>query len=93
MMQKLRQCISVFLPGFARASSSHRSLLKSSFMLCVSAIVDAPPSSPLCEIPVNSVVQLILYLLVHGKFANKDKLHAALLHDIVDFITEQPRVS
>uniref|UniRef100_H3CGA7 Non-SMC condensin I complex, subunit G n=1 Tax=Tetraodon nigroviridis TaxID=99883 RepID=H3CGA7_TETNG len=59
---RLRHCLGVFFQLFARESRVHQEVVEESFLPTVRTLMNAPATSPLAEVDVNNVVELLVEL-------------------------------
>uniref|UniRef100_A0A8C6K7Q7 Non-SMC condensin I complex, subunit G n=1 Tax=Nothobranchius furzeri TaxID=105023 RepID=A0A8C6K7Q7_NOTFU len=58
----LRHCLGVFFQLYARESRSHQEVVEESFLPTIRTLLEAPATSPLAEVDVNNVVELLVEL-------------------------------
>uniref|UniRef100_A0A665VRV7 Nuclear condensin complex subunit 3 C-terminal domain-containing protein n=1 Tax=Echeneis naucrates TaxID=173247 RepID=A0A665VRV7_ECHNA len=58
----LRHCLGVFFQLYARESRAHQEVVEESFLLTVRTLMNAPATSPLAEVDVSNVVELLVEL-------------------------------
>ncbi|XP_042253984.1 condensin complex subunit 3 [Thunnus maccoyii] len=59
---RLRHCLGVFFQLYARESRVHQEVVEESFLPTVRTLMNAPATSPLAEVDVNNVVELLVEL-------------------------------
>ncbi|XP_022614293.1 condensin complex subunit 3 [Seriola dumerili] len=59
---RLRHCLGVFFQLYARESRAHQEIVEESFLLTVRTLINAPATSPLAEVDINNVVELLVEL-------------------------------
>ncbi|XP_027139073.1 condensin complex subunit 3 isoform X2 [Larimichthys crocea] len=59
---RLRHCLGVFFQLYARESRAHQEVVEESFLLTVRTLMNAPATSPLAEVDINNVVELLVEL-------------------------------
>ncbi|XP_056227267.1 condensin complex subunit 3 [Seriola aureovittata] len=59
---RLRHCLGVFFQLYARESRARQEVVEESFLLTVRTLMNAPASSPLAEVDINNVVELLVEL-------------------------------
>ncbi|XP_038569390.1 condensin complex subunit 3 [Micropterus salmoides] len=59
---RLRHCLGVFFQLYARESRAHQEVVEESFLPTVRTLMNAPATSPLAEVDVNNVVELLVEL-------------------------------
>ncbi|XP_062386691.1 condensin complex subunit 3 isoform X2 [Sardina pilchardus] len=59
---KLRHCLGVFLQLYARESRAHQECIEESFLPTVRTLTQAPATSPLAEVDVSNVAELLIEL-------------------------------
>ncbi|KAM7008781.1 condensin complex subunit 3 [Tautogolabrus adspersus] len=59
---RLRHCLGVFFQLYARESRAHQEVLEESFLPTVRTLMNAPATSPLAEVDINNVVELLVEL-------------------------------
>ncbi|XP_074552794.1 condensin complex subunit 3 [Halichoeres trimaculatus] len=59
---RLRRCLGVFFQLYARESRAHQEVVEESFLLTVRTLMNAPATSPLAEVDINNVVELLVEL-------------------------------
>lgn len=59
---KLRHCLGVFLPVFAFESRSNQELLEEVFLPVVRTLLNAPTTSPLSQVNITNVIDLMIQL-------------------------------
>nr|XP_057929295.1 condensin complex subunit 3 [Doryrhamphus excisus]XP_057929303.1 condensin complex subunit 3 [Doryrhamphus excisus] len=59
---RLRHCLGVFFQLYSRESRAHQEVVEESFLLTVHTLLNAPATSPLAEVDVNNVVELLVEL-------------------------------
>ncbi|KAF3852102.1 hypothetical protein F7725_005457 [Dissostichus mawsoni] len=65
---RLRHCLGVFFQLYARESRAHQEVVEEGFLPTVRTLMNAPATSPLAEVDVNNVVEL-LEVCVHDYLA------------------------
>ncbi|XP_072319802.1 condensin complex subunit 3 [Eucyclogobius newberryi] len=63
---RLRHCLGVFFQLYARESRTNQELIEESFLPTVRTLLNAPVTSPLAEVDVNNVVELLVELTRHS---------------------------
>ncbi|KAL4231186.1 hypothetical protein ACF0H5_008768 [Mactra antiquata] len=58
----LRDCLGTFFPLYALASRSNQEIVEEAFLPCLQLLLNAPASSPLAEVDVNNVAELLVQL-------------------------------
>lgn len=58
----LRHCLGVFFQLFARESRTHQEVVEESFLPTIHTLLNAPATSPLAEVDINNVVELLVEL-------------------------------
>ncbi|KAM9315045.1 condensin complex subunit 3 isoform 2-T2 [Pholidichthys leucotaenia] len=58
----LRHCLGVFFQLYARESRAHQEIVEESFLPTIRTLLNAPATSPLAEIDINNVVELLVEL-------------------------------
>ncbi|XP_061563634.1 condensin complex subunit 3 [Cololabis saira] len=59
---RLRHCLGVFFQLYARESRAHQEVVEESFLPTVKTLLNAPATSPLAEVDVNNVLELLVEL-------------------------------
>ncbi|XP_054635031.1 condensin complex subunit 3 isoform X2 [Dunckerocampus dactyliophorus] len=59
---RLRHCLGVFFQLYSRESRAHQEVVEESFLPTVHTLLNAPATSPLAEVDVNNVVELLVEL-------------------------------
>ncbi|KAM7419228.1 hypothetical protein PAMA_016375 [Pampus argenteus] len=59
---RLRHCLGVFFQLYARESRVHQEVVEESFLPTVRTLMNAPATSPLAEVDVNNVIELLVEL-------------------------------
>ncbi|CAK6972201.1 condensin complex subunit 3 [Scomber scombrus] len=59
---RLRHCLGVFFQLYARESRVHQEVVEESFLPTIRTLMNAPATSPLAEVDVNNVVELLVEL-------------------------------
>ncbi|XP_034544022.1 condensin complex subunit 3 [Notolabrus celidotus] len=59
---RLRHCLGVFFQLYARESRAHQEVVEESFLLTVRTLMNAPATSPLAEVDISNVVELLVEL-------------------------------
>ncbi|XP_033479053.2 condensin complex subunit 3 isoform X2 [Epinephelus lanceolatus] len=59
---RLRHCLGVFFQLYARASRVHQEVVEEGFLPTVRTLMNAPATSPLAEVDINNVVELLVEL-------------------------------
>ncbi|XP_035021313.2 condensin complex subunit 3 isoform X1 [Hippoglossus stenolepis] len=59
---RLRHCLGVFFQLYARESRLHQEVVEESFLPTVRTLMNAPATSPLAEVDINNVVELLVEL-------------------------------
>ncbi|XP_015245120.1 PREDICTED: condensin complex subunit 3 [Cyprinodon variegatus] len=59
---RLRHCLGVFFQLYARESRAHQEIVEESFLPTVRTLLNAPVTSPLAEVDVSNVVELLVEL-------------------------------
>lgn len=59
---RLRHCLGVFFQLYARESRAHQEVIEESFLPTLRTLLNAPVTSPLAEVDVNNVVELLVEL-------------------------------
>ncbi|XP_070777974.1 condensin complex subunit 3 isoform X2 [Enoplosus armatus] len=59
---RLRHCLGVFFQLYARESRVHQEVVEESFLPTVLTLMNAPATSPLAEVDINNVVELLVEL-------------------------------
>uniref|UniRef100_A0A3Q1EQZ3 Non-SMC condensin I complex, subunit G n=1 Tax=Acanthochromis polyacanthus TaxID=80966 RepID=A0A3Q1EQZ3_9TELE len=59
---RLRHCLGIFFQLYARESRAHQELVEESFLPTVCTLLNAPATSPLAEVDINNVVELLVEL-------------------------------
>uniref|UniRef100_A0A8C4IU00 Non-SMC condensin I complex, subunit G n=1 Tax=Dicentrarchus labrax TaxID=13489 RepID=A0A8C4IU00_DICLA len=59
---RLRHCLGVFFQLYARESRAHQEVVEESFLPTVRTLMNAPATSPLAEVDINNVVELLVEL-------------------------------
>ncbi|RVE76276.1 hypothetical protein OJAV_G00006640 [Oryzias javanicus] len=59
---RLRHCLGVFFQLYARESRSHQEVVEECFLPTVRTLLNAPATSPLAEVDINNVVELLVEL-------------------------------
>ncbi|XP_068607209.1 condensin complex subunit 3 [Brachionichthys hirsutus] len=59
---RLRHCLGVFFQLYARESRAHQEVVEESFLPSVRTLLNAPATSPLAEVDINNVVELLVEL-------------------------------
>ncbi|KAL3067036.1 hypothetical protein OYC64_016897 [Pagothenia borchgrevinki] len=59
---RLRHCLGVFFQLYARESRAHQEVVEEGFLPTVRTLMNAPATSPLAEVDVNNVVELLVEL-------------------------------
>ncbi|CAL9700239.1 unnamed protein product [Knipowitschia caucasica] len=59
---RLRHCLGVFFQLYARESRTHQEVIEESFLPTVRTLLNAPVTSPLAEVDINNVVELLVEL-------------------------------
>lgn len=59
---KLRHCLGVFLQLYARENRAHQECLEESFLPTMRTLIQAPATSPLAEVDVSNVAELLIEL-------------------------------
>ncbi|KAK5866099.1 hypothetical protein PBY51_020315 [Eleginops maclovinus] len=59
---RLRHCLGVFFQLYARESRVHQEVVEEGFLPTVRTLMNAPATSPLAEVDVNNVVELLVEL-------------------------------
>uniref|UniRef100_A0AAQ5ZP64 Nuclear condensin complex subunit 3 C-terminal domain-containing protein n=1 Tax=Amphiprion ocellaris TaxID=80972 RepID=A0AAQ5ZP64_AMPOC len=59
---RLRHCLGIFFQLYARESRAHQEVVEESFLPTVWTLMNAPATSPLAEVDINNVVELIVEL-------------------------------
>ncbi|KAM6940561.1 condensin complex subunit 3 [Xenentodon cancila] len=59
---RLRHCLGIFFQLYARESRAHQEVVEESFLPTVKTLLNAPATSPLAEVDVNNVVELLVEL-------------------------------
>ncbi|KAK2817026.1 hypothetical protein Q5P01_025217 [Channa striata] len=59
---RLRHCLGVFFQLYARESRVHQEVVEESFLPTVRTLMNAPATSPLAEVDINNVVELLVEL-------------------------------
>ncbi|KAF3687656.1 Condensin complex subunit 3 [Channa argus] len=59
---RLRHCLGVFFQLYARESRVHQEVVEESFLPTVRTLINAPATSPLAEVDINNVVELLVEL-------------------------------
>ncbi|CAG5940268.1 unnamed protein product [Menidia menidia] len=59
---RLRHCLGVFFQLYARESRAHQEVVEESFLPTIRTLVNAPATSPLAEVDIGNVVELIVEL-------------------------------
>ncbi|XP_069553636.1 condensin complex subunit 3 [Brachyistius frenatus] len=59
---RLRHCLGVFFQLYARESRVHQEVVEESFLPTVRTLLNAPATSPLAEVDINNVVELLVEL-------------------------------
>ncbi|XP_052249367.1 condensin complex subunit 3-like isoform X1 [Dreissena polymorpha] len=58
----LRVCLGTFFPLYALASRSNQEVVEEAFLPTLKTLLNAPPTSPLAEVDVNNVAELLVQL-------------------------------
>eukprot|EP00002_Diphylleia_rotans_P037999 TRINITY_DN8572_c0_g2_i1.p1 TRINITY_DN8572_c0_g2~~TRINITY_DN8572_c0_g2_i1.p1 ORF type:complete len:993 (+),score=229.17 TRINITY_DN8572_c0_g2_i1:107-3085(+) len=78
----LRQCLSVFFPSFAAATTSNRLLLVDIFLSSIRVFLGAPKSSPLSQVSILEVAEFFCYLCskdMHHQASSEENYHDKLV--------------
>ncbi|XP_049428619.1 condensin complex subunit 3 [Epinephelus fuscoguttatus] len=59
---RLRHCLGVFFQLYARESRVHQEVMEEGFLPTVRTLMNAPATSPLAEVDINNVVELLVEL-------------------------------
>ncbi|XP_054461163.1 condensin complex subunit 3 isoform X2 [Anoplopoma fimbria] len=59
---RLRHCLGVFFQLYARESRAHQEVVEEGFLPTVRTLMNAPATSPLAEVDINNVVELLVEL-------------------------------
>uniref|UniRef100_A0A7N6AJ27 Nuclear condensin complex subunit 3 C-terminal domain-containing protein n=1 Tax=Anabas testudineus TaxID=64144 RepID=A0A7N6AJ27_ANATE len=59
---RLRHCLGVFFQLYARESRVHQEVVEESFLPTIRTLMNAPATSPLAEVDINNVVELLVEL-------------------------------
>ncbi|XP_061840431.1 condensin complex subunit 3 isoform X1 [Nerophis lumbriciformis] len=59
---RLRHCLGVFFQLYARESRAHQEVVEESFLPTMRTLIKAPATSPLAEVDMNNVVELLVEL-------------------------------
>ncbi|KAM4584418.1 condensin complex subunit 3 isoform 2-T2 [Odontesthes bonariensis] len=59
---RLRHCLGVFFQLYARESRVHQEVVEESFLPTVRTLMNAPATSPLAEVDINNVLELLVEL-------------------------------
>lgn len=59
---RLRHCLGVFFQIYASESRAYQEVVEESFLTTVQTLLNAPASSPLAEVDINNVVELLVEL-------------------------------
>ncbi|XP_063055418.1 condensin complex subunit 3 [Engraulis encrasicolus] len=59
---KLRHCLGVFLQLYARENRAHQDCIEESFLPTIRTLVQAPSTSPLAEVDMSNVAELLIEL-------------------------------
>ncbi|XP_037327621.2 condensin complex subunit 3 [Pungitius pungitius] len=59
---RLRHCLGVFFQLYARKSRAHQEVVEEGFLPTVRTLMNAPATSPLAEVDINNVVELLVEL-------------------------------
>uniref|UniRef100_A0A8D3BTM7 Non-SMC condensin I complex, subunit G n=1 Tax=Scophthalmus maximus TaxID=52904 RepID=A0A8D3BTM7_SCOMX len=59
---RLRHCLGVFFQLYARESRAHQEVVEESFLPTVRTVMNAPATSPLAEVDISNVVELLVEL-------------------------------
>ncbi|XP_034067439.1 condensin complex subunit 3 isoform X2 [Gymnodraco acuticeps] len=59
---RLRHCLGVFFQLYARESRAHQEVVEEGFLPTIRTLMNAPVTSPLAEVDVNNVVELLVEL-------------------------------
>uniref|UniRef100_A0A3Q3W0H3 Uncharacterized protein n=1 Tax=Mola mola TaxID=94237 RepID=A0A3Q3W0H3_MOLML len=59
---RLRHCLGIFFQLYARESRVHQEVVEESFLPTVRTLMNAPATSPLAEVDINNVVELLVEL-------------------------------
>ncbi|NP_062311.1 condensin complex subunit 3 [Mus musculus] len=82
---RLRHCLGVFFPMFAYANRTNQECFEEAFIPTVQTLANAPVSSPLAEVDVTNVVELLVDLTrpsrLNPKAKNSQDYQALTVHD------------
>ncbi|XP_059530753.1 condensin complex subunit 3 [Myotis daubentonii] len=82
---RLRHCLGVFFPMFAYASRTNQECFEEAFFPTLQTLANAPASSPLAEIDITNVTELLVDLTrpsgLHPKAKNSPDYQALTVHD------------
>uniref|UniRef100_A0A667WPG7 Non-SMC condensin I complex, subunit G n=1 Tax=Myripristis murdjan TaxID=586833 RepID=A0A667WPG7_9TELE len=59
---RLRHCLGVFFQLYARESRAHQEVVEECFLPTIRTLMNAPATSPLAEVDINNVVELLVEL-------------------------------
>ncbi|XP_012592962.2 condensin complex subunit 3 [Microcebus murinus] len=82
---RLRHCLGVFFPMFAYASRTNQECFEEAFLPTVQTLANAPASSPLAEIDITNVAELLVDLTrpstLNPQAKNSQDYQALTVHD------------
>ncbi|KAJ0033090.1 hypothetical protein NQD34_000197 [Periophthalmus magnuspinnatus] len=79
---RLRHCLGVFFQLYARESRAHQEVIENSFLPTVRTLLNAPVTSPLAEVDINNVVELLVELTRHSALIKPStNTEEACVHD------------
>ncbi|XP_004707906.2 condensin complex subunit 3 [Echinops telfairi] len=82
---RLRHCLGVFFPLFAYASRANQECFEEAFLPTVQTLANAPASSPLAEIDITNVAELLIDLTrpsgLNPQAKNSQDYQASTVHD------------
>jgi len=80
---RLRQCLAVCFPILAESTRSGRSAIEDMAVPILENLVTPPPDSPFGELPAESVLQYIIFLLSHSSSEVQTSFTKALLIELL----------
>ncbi|XP_016055237.1 PREDICTED: condensin complex subunit 3 isoform X1 [Miniopterus natalensis] len=82
---RLRHCLGVFFPMFAYASRTNQECFEEAFFPALRTLANAPASSPLAEVDISNVAELLVDLTrpsaLHPQAKNSQDYQALTVHD------------
>lgn len=82
---RLRHCLGVFFPMFAYASRTNQECFEEAFLPTLQTLANAPASSPLAEIDITNVAELLVDLTrpsgLNPQAKNPPDYQALTVHD------------